>query len=395
MNNKHKINLGLKLGVASVMAVSLAWLSTDALAVTSDASASKSQVQMAAELDGTAMLDAEPGDLSTGAQASGNVAPVIASAAVASKPASVPVVERHNASVWDNQTNGPKHRGRAEDAKNHADERKSLVNDSPKQMATPTALVAAAAAASAATAPSALKVTAPASAGTMPTPVTAVTTLSHAEAIVNPMTGQALSTEELRSSLQDETLRAEIMAQRLKGAQAESQMQQLKFVGVVPSGGPLPPKEMTLADVPKPAKVAAAPKKAPRKETESALPPAPIVKVASPVTGVMTKGGVRYAVLQIDGEGVMARAGETVHGRHVDRVDGDSVVLDGHVYAVATPISEIASVDRQARAEGAGPTANRLMPVTGGVTSTNTPNPFANNANGGLPPLTSVLSQAR
>ncbi|WP_320534243.1 hypothetical protein [Robbsia andropogonis] len=393
MNNKHKINLGLKLGAASVMAVSVAWLSTDALAVTSDASAAKSQVQMAAELDGTAMLDAGSGDLSTGAQASGNVAPAIASAAVASKPASVPVVERHTASVWDNQTNGPKHRGRAEEAKKHADERKSLVKDSPKQMAT--ALVAAAAAASAATAPSALKVTAPASAGTMPTPVSTVTTLSHAEAIVNPMTGQALSTEELRSSLQDETLRAEIMAQRLKGAQAESQMQQLKFVGVVPSGGPLPPKEMTLADVPKPAKVAAAPKKAPRKESEAALPPAQIVKVASPVTGVMTQGGVRYAVLQINGEGVMARAGETVHGRHVDRVDGDSVVLDGHVYAVATPISEIASVDTQARADGAGLMSNRLMPVTGGVTSTNTPNPFANNANGGLPPLTSVLSRAR
>ena len=65
---------------------------------------------------------------------------------------------------------------------------------------------------------------------------------SSGEAVVNPMTGEELSTEDLRTNLTTSTLRAEIAQQNYKAAQAESQISQLRFMGMAPSNGPLPPR---------------------------------------------------------------------------------------------------------------------------------------------------------
>lgn len=213
------------------------------------------------------------------------------------------------------------------------------------------------------------------------------------ESIVNPMTGEALSIEELRGSLATATLLAQIAEQNFKTAQSQSQIAQLRFVAIAPK-----------ADAPKPVSLATAlpaahaePKRPPRARAmvapPLAMPLAPVL-VQSPVTGIMTQNGARYAVLQLSGKGEMAKIGDIVQGRHVDAIDASGVTLDGRFYPVVTPVTEIASVDPQTMGgKGQNGPAERA-PVTGGVMPMNmtSPNPFSQSGIAGLPPLPATMT---
>lgn len=380
----------MKTTLAAVLAVSAACFAVSAVAATTPA---KSAAQEAAELDGNAFLDT--GNDSPEAPPAKASSPAVASQAPIAKATSPEEQNQHGhkslppARVGELMTKADEKRRREHPEKHPA------IAAVPVSAPAPVAHVASSA--FVASAPAAPATQAIAAAQTSAQPVTPKP--PSEAAVINPMTGQSLGTEELKGELATATLRAEIAAQNFKAAQAESQLSQLRFMAAPPAGGPLPPKAVTLADVPKTVKVE--PKETHKhEEAKSAKAPAvaaaaaPTVLPTSPVTGIMSEGVLRYALLQLDGKGEMASAGQTVHGRHVDEVRADGVVLDGHFYPIAAPVTEIASVDEQRAATS----STGHSPVVYGSVSTervSTPNPFAHNANGGLPPLNAILARGQ
>lgn len=154
---------------------------------------------------------------------------------------------------------------------------------------------------------------------------------------LNPLTGQPISAETLSRLLKVKTLQADIATQDLKRVRAERQMNGAGPVPGVAGSPPAAPGQAAPAvkDKPKPRDKHHKPA-----ESHAAPPAAPV----SPVAGILTENGVRYALLQIHGQGKMARVGDTFMGHHVNAVTASTVTIDGLIFRPDQAVSTIANV---------------------------------------------------
>lgn len=188
---------------------------------------------------------------------------------------------------------------------------------------------------------------------------------------LNPLTGQPISAETLSRLLKVKTLQADIATQDLKRVRAERQM---NGAGPIPVAAGSPPAAPAQGVAPVKVKITPHDKHHKPVVSHAAPPVAPV----SPVAGILTENGVRYALLQIHGQGKMARVGDTFMGHHVDAITASTVTLDGLNFRSDRAVSTIADV----------PPATPV-PMAGG--NAMGPRPIYPPLRGPLPQLSSVL----
>ncbi|TAL56924.1 hypothetical protein [Pandoraea sp.] len=206
------------------------------------------------------------------------------------------------------------------------------------------------------------------------TPISA-SEVAAVTAPLNPLTGQPISAETLTRILKVKTLQADIAGQDLRRVRAERQMN-----GPLPgSAGPVPPPVAPAVKDKSKGKPYGKQGKPTVARAHSLVPLAAV----SPVAGILTEHGVRYALLQIHGQGKMARVGDTFMGHHVGAITATTVTLDGLRFRPDQAVSTIADVEQPLSAATA---------ATAGATAGG-PHPIYPPLRGPLPQLSTVLNR--